>query len=104
MGFRNLQTFLFFLLLMLLGLSAPLSAAEGKRLALVVGNSAYTATTPLANAAADARAFAAFLKENGFEVDSLINVDRAGFARGLSTFSKKIGPADTALFYFAGHG
>ncbi|TIM33908.1 MAG: caspase family protein [Mesorhizobium sp.] len=76
MGFRNLQTFLFFLLLMLLGLSAPLSAAEGKRLALVVGNSAYTATTPLANAAADARAFAAFLKENGFEVDSLINVDR----------------------------
>ncbi|TIM26282.1 MAG: hypothetical protein E5Y63_30260 [Mesorhizobium sp.] len=104
MWFRNLQTFLFFQLLMLLGLSAPLSAAEGKRLALVVGNSSYTATTPLANAAADARAFAAFLKENGFEVDSLINVDRAGFARGLSTFSKKIGPADTALFYFAGHG
>ncbi|TIM65389.1 MAG: hypothetical protein E5Y58_24825 [Mesorhizobium sp.] len=80
------------------------SATGGKRVALVIGNSSYLSVTPLSNAANDAREFAKFLAENGFEVDNLVNVGRAEFAKGLSNFSKKLSPEDTALFYFAGHG
>jgi len=80
------------------------SHAEQRRIALIVGNSAYTATTPLPNPANDAAAFGAFLTEHGFEVEQLINVDRAAFADGLARFAKRLSADDIALFYYAGHG
>jgi uncharacterized protein (TIGR03032 family) len=62
-----------------IALGSPQAYAEQRRIALVVGNSAYTATTPLPNPANDAAAFAAFLTAHGFEVEQLINADRAAF-------------------------
>lgn len=85
-------------------LGSPQALAEQRRIALVVGNSAYTATTPLPNPANDAAAFAAFLTVHGFEVEQLINVDRAAFAEALARFSQRLRPDDVALFYYAGHG
>ncbi|MEI2297714.1 caspase family protein [Ensifer sp. MJa1] len=76
----------------------------GKRLALVVGMGEYTVAGTLPNATRDAEAFSAFLKGQGFETDLVLNADRKGLAGALSSFSRKIGPDDVALFYYAGHG
>ena len=86
-----------------LALLAAVEAAP-RRLALVVGNSAYTATTPLPNAANDARLFSKFLERQGFEVDTLTDVTRVELGRGLQTFADRIEGGDVALFYYAGHG
>jgi len=102
-GWRTILGSLLALVLCALWLNKA-GASEGKRVALVVGNSDYLSVTPLKNAANDARAFGKFLSENGFEVDTLVNVDRSGFAKALSNFSRKIAPEDTALFFYAGHG
>jgi len=85
-----------------LGASQPL--AEQRRVALIVGNSAYTATTVLPNPANDVAAFGAFLTEHGFEVEQLTDVDRAAFAAGLARFAERLRADDIALFYYAGHG
>ena len=85
-----------------LGVSQPL--AEQRRVALIVGNSAYTATTVLPNPANDVAAFGAFLTEHGFEVEQLTDVDRAAFAAGLARFAERLRADDIALFYYAGHG
>ena len=87
-----------------IALGIPHALAGQRRIALVVGNSAYTATTPLPNPANDAAAFAAFLTQHGFEVEQLINVDRAAFADGLARFAQRLRHEDVALFYYAGHG
>ncbi|MBZ7927621.1 caspase family protein (plasmid) [Ensifer adhaerens] len=77
---------------------------NGKRLALVVGMANYVAAGTLPNAARDAEAFGTFLKGQGFETDLVLDADRRGLAGALSNFSRKIGPDDVALFYYAGHG
>jgi len=47
-----------------------------RRIALVIGNGAYTAAPPLKNPPNDARDMAASLKALGFDVTSGINVAR----------------------------
>jgi hypothetical protein len=90
------------LILLTAGLAPGL--AEQRRVALVVGNSAYEATSALPNPANDARLFADLLTSQGFEVETLVDVGRAAFAQGLARFEKRIEPGDIALFYYAGHG
>lgn len=91
--------------LVLLFAASPVFAdTGGKRLALVVGMSNYLVAGTLPNASRDAEAFSGFLKSQGFEADLVLNADRRSFAEALSRFSRKIGPQDIALFYFAGHG
>jgi len=80
------------------------NAEAARRLAFVVGNSAYSSAIPLPNASNDAAAFADLLQRNGFEVERLVDVTRADFAEGLARFAERIEAGDTALFYFAGHG
>ncbi|MBD9519680.1 caspase family protein [Ensifer sp. ENS02] len=83
--------------------NAP-AEGNGKRLALVIGMSNYVLAGTLPNASRDAEAFNVFLKGQGFETDLILNADRRGLAGALSNFSRKIGPDDVALFYYAGHG
>ena len=78
--------------------------ASGRRLALVVGNDAYTDQTVLRNAVNDARSVAAALREVGFAVETAENVTRARFVESLGDFARGLRPDDVALFYFAGHG
>lgn len=92
------------LLLLLLAPGFALAENAGKRMALVVGMSDYAVAGTLPNAARDAEAFSDFLKSQGFEAELVVNADRRHFAEVLSRFSRNIGPEDTALFYFAGHG
>src|SRR5687767_5006852 len=88
-----------------LGLFAgiPSSLAE-KRVALVVGNSAYANVGRLANPANDASAMAALLKGAGFAVVELRDAPLSVFRRAVSDFSDTATDADIGVFYFAGHG
>lgn len=80
---------------------------DGARLALVVGNGAYTHVTPLDNPVNDAQLMAASLEAVGFEVMLVTNTTRGELIRAISDFGRKLREADdeaTGLFYYAGHG
>ena len=77
---------------------------SGRRLALVVGNDAYTELSALQNAVNDARAVAVALEEVGFTVTRVENATRPRLAAALGRFAGRLRGDDVALFYFAGHG
>jgi hypothetical protein len=91
-----------------LGLSLQADAQEGKRFALVVGNSQYVneRVSDLPNAARDATEIAASLKALGFEVDLGIDLNQQDFKNLVSDFRAKIKQAQAkdVVFYYAGHG
>ena len=80
----------------------PVSAE--RRVALVIGNSAYTKVAPLRNPQNDANAIAISLENLRFEVVRGINLDRRGFVAKIREFAKLSAGADVALFFYAGHG
>ena len=80
------------------------ATAQGRRVALVVGNDAYQTQSVLRNAVNDARAVAAALEQVGFAVTRVENADRAQLTSRLSDFAGSLRDDDVALFYFAGHG
>jgi uncharacterized caspase-like protein len=85
--------------------SGPLVAAEGnKRLALVLGNSAYKNIGPLKNAANDATDLAQKLKSLQFEVIVATDVGHAKMVSFLQNFKDRVTREHVALFFFAGHG
>jgi TPR repeat protein len=79
-------------------------ASPVKRLALVLGNEAYTDLPPLKNALADANAMDAALRDVGFEVQLVRDADKSGMERALIDFRNKIEPESVVLVYYAGHG
>ncbi len=78
--------------------------AEAKRVALVIGNSAYSHAKSLRNPANDAEDMAAALKKLGFSVTLKKNLTALGFAKTISEFATNLSGADVALFWYAGHG
>jgi Caspase domain len=80
-------------------------ALAERRVALVIGNSAYENVARLDNPANDAIAMTATLKEAGFDVvDSRRNLKIADMRRAFRDFSDKSRDADVAVVYYAGHG
>lgn len=76
-----------------------------KRVALVMGNSAYQSVNKLANPANDSGAIAETLKSAGFDVvDLKRDLKVAEMRRALRDFSDKVRDADVAVVYYAGHG
>jgi tetratricopeptide (TPR) repeat protein len=91
-------------LLFVAAVAPALHAQEtGRRLALVIGNDAYS-LSPLKNAVNDARIMDKALKSAGFQTVTLENARKADMDRAIGEFLDKLGPDDTALFFFAGHG
>ncbi|MDP2371017.1 caspase family protein [Rhodoferax sp.] len=84
---------------------ATVARGDSSRLALVVGNNAYT-SSPLDNATNDARAIAEVLQRAGFSVDLQLDTTRQSLIAAIDSFGKRVaGPGiDLALFYYAGHG
>ena len=84
----------------------PASASEAaKRVALVIGNSAYSHAERLTNPLNDASKLAAKLKDIGFGTVTLkLDQSYNELRRSLRAFSKEAAGADIALLYFAGHG
>jgi len=79
-------------------------AAE-KRVALVIGNSAYKNVARLANPANDAALVGDMLKKAGFDsVDIKLDIDVAAMRKALRDFGGKAREADVAVVYYAGHG
>jgi hypothetical protein len=80
------------------------AAYADKRVALIVGNSDYARVVKLGNPENDARDLADALRSLSFDVIFKINVDQRGLGAALEEFERKAQGADTALFFFAGHG
>lgn len=76
------------------------------RVMLVIGNAGYPADEwpTLPNAASDAEAICQAFAAQGFRVIKLENAGRAATEAAISGFAELAAKADTAIFYFAGHG
>ena len=85
------------------GLLAQPALAQ-KRVALIVGNSAYAHAGPLANPANDAGDMAAVLKDLGIEVILGLDLDKRAFDIKVRDFARALNNADTGIFFYAGHG
>ena len=92
-------------LLLLLVFAAVSPALAAKRVALVIGNSAYTHVTTLANPVNDANLIAAALTEAGFDVIKLNNLDQVAMKKAMLEFGRRLREgAEASMFYYAGHG
>ncbi|MGL4560656.1 MAG: caspase family protein, partial [Afipia sp.] len=92
-------------LIVLLCVTGANPALADKRVALVIGNSAYKSVTPLPNPAKDAAAIGAMLIKAGFEViDAREDLPVADMKRMIRDFSDKVRDADIAVVFYAGHG
>jgi uncharacterized caspase-like protein len=79
-------------------------AAADKRVALVIGNSAYQHTAPLRNPSNDASDMAAKLRALGFDVIEGTDLTKSEMESRIRTFSDKLTGSDVGLFFYAGHG
>jgi hypothetical protein len=98
----SLMPLLGWMIAVVLGLTCP-AHADG-RIALVIGNSAYTKVPSLPNPAHDARDVATALERLGFSVKTVTDVDFDRMRRSLLEFGRAAPNADMAILYFAGHG
>ena len=78
-----------------------------RKIAVLIGIDQYNdARIPrLGNAVSDARAVAAVLEgQLGYQTVVLANANRAGIFRALNQLVGQVGPADSVVLYYAGHG
>ena len=78
--------------------------AQGKRVALVIGNGQYRNTGELANPKNDATDVAETLRKLGFIVVEGIDLDKTPMDRTIRDFAEAIAGAEMGLFFYAGHG
>ncbi len=102
-GIQRITYVLMLAVLVLVPLGGRAAWAE-KRVALIIGNSAYVHTTPLSNPINDARDMTEALKATGFEVVEAVDADKLKLDGALRSFTDKLAGADVALFFYAGHG
>ena len=86
----------------LVALPAP-AVEKGRRVALVLGNAAYS-NLPLVNTRNDAAVIEAALKQIDFEVVTVIDGDFEAMSAGIRKFLVSAQESAVALVYFAGHG
>ncbi|MFK4506291.1 caspase family protein [Bradyrhizobium daqingense] len=80
-------------------------AQAQKRVALVIGNSAYKSVPKLANPANDAGLIGGMLKKAGFDtVDVRQDLSAPEMRKALREFGTRTRDADVAVIYYAGHG
>ena len=93
------------LIVLLLCILGPVAAAaDGRRLALVIGNSDYVSVPHLDNPENDATAVAQHLHDLGFSVTLALNLDKAKFEEEVRKFAGSLDGAQAAVFFYAGHG
>jgi uncharacterized caspase-like protein len=88
---------------LILALTAETAALAERRVALVIGNSAYTHTGHLHNPKNDAEAVAAALKRTGFDTMLGSDLSKTGMDDAVIRFARTARDADVAMFYYAGH-
>jgi hypothetical protein len=91
---------LFFLLCLTCG-----SVHAERRVALLIGNSAYKSVPPLANPVNDAILVGDMFTKAGFDVvDTKLDLGVAEMRKALREFGAKARDAEVAVIYYAGHG
>jgi uncharacterized caspase-like protein len=79
--------------------------SHASRLALVIGNGHYPdASAPLTQPINDARALAAALRRDGFEVDMVEDASRDDMTRAVARLKSRIRPDSTVMLFFGGYG
>jgi len=101
-GLRTPKTLIFAALLLVVAMIGP--ARADKRVALVIGNSAYQHAPTLANPKNDAIDMAATLKQLKFTVIDGLDLDRPAMERKLREFARALAASDAGLLFYAGHG
>src|SRR5437879_5800566 len=97
-----IRIFLFLLAVFCLGCG---SAHAEKRVALVIGNSAYRSVPRLANPVNDASLVGGMFKKAGFDlVEIKLDLNVAEMRRALRDFGGRAREAEVAVVYYAGHG
>ena len=76
----------------------------GRRVALVIGNSAYQNANQLPNPKHDAMAISAKLKSLGFEVTEAEDLDKPGMDSAVRRFETSLDGSKVAFLFYAGHG
>jgi uncharacterized caspase-like protein len=87
--------------------ASSLPALADKRVALVIGNSAYQSVSRLDNPRNDAVLMAATLLELGFTLigdAAQLDLDKTSLDLAIQRFGTTLEGADVAMFYYAGHG
>jgi Caspase domain/PEGA domain len=97
------QTFCSLLALTLLLVQLSVAVSAERRLALVIGNSAYSVSR-LKNPIHDATDMAETLKKLGFETTLLLDATFRQMEDSIDSFSRKLRQGGVGLFYYAGHG
>src|SRR3954469_20271544 len=81
------------------------SAQADKRVALVIGNSAYKNAPRLANPVNDAGLVGSMFRNAGFDtVEVRLDLNASEMRRSLREFAARTRDADMAVIYYAGHG
>ncbi len=87
------------------GWNVALAGEPQKRVALVIGNGAYTAVPRLPNPPSDAAAIGQALRDVGFtKVTVVTDLTHQGLFDALRRFSDESVTADWSVLYYAGHG
>src|SRR3954451_15771389 len=88
----------------LLTLTAAAPAKDERRIALVIGISAYQNAPRLTNPVNDARVIGESLRRLKFDVAELYDLNLEELGRGIRDFGVRAATADVAVVYYAGHG
>lgn len=96
------------ILVLFAGLAAAMgpvvAQAPAKRVALVIGNSAYQHARHLPNPKNDANDVAVALEKSGFSVILGTDLDKVNMERTIRRFAQAAKGAQVGLLYYAGHG
>jgi hypothetical protein len=80
-------------------------ALAAKRVALVIGNSAYSNADTLSTPVQDAKAIAGMLRDAAFDVvDLQLDVDKVTFRKAIAQFQANTADAEIAVIFFGGYG
>jgi uncharacterized caspase-like protein len=95
---------LFILLILAVGFACGPAHAD-RRVALVIGNSAYKSAPKLGNPVNDATLVGGMFKKAGFDsVDVRLDLSASEMRRMLREFAGRTRDAEMAVIYYAGHG
>ncbi|MEC9343635.1 MAG: caspase family protein, partial [Pseudomonadota bacterium] len=92
------------LLALVLVVSGGAQAFAAKRVAMVIGNSAYTHAPQLANPSNDASDMAAELRALGFVVVEGTDLTNRGMRDKIREFASELRGAEVGMLFYAGHG
>jgi uncharacterized caspase-like protein len=82
----------------------PSAVYAQKRVALVIGNSAYQNDAALPNPRHDAADMAAALRSRGFRVIDGYDLTKSALESKVQDFARALQGAEAGLFFYAGHG